>query len=501
LTTLHAAVSRRRFLRLAALAAGGAVAGTVIDQTLGQPLIEHAFDFDPLGTGSLSDVDHFVLLMQENRSFDHYFGTMSGVRGFAGAGPVLEQRGYRPGSGPDPNGVLLPYRLNTRLRSDADTDIIGDPRHDWRTQHASWNRGRMDAWMSTHAAVDPPAVAPAVMGYYTRADLPTHYALADAFTICDNYFSSVLGPTAPNRLYWMTGTIDPEGAGGGPIGGNREVPAYSLTWPTFPEVLQDAGVSWKIYNQNHPADQGSLSGMARRFRAYRDPGSELHKRAITPYYPSDFAHDVATGQLPSVSWIIPSLQDSEHPSYPPAIGAWGIVQVLATLVTNPAVWERTALIVSYDENGGLFDHVAPPVPPVGTPGEYLHTAPRQPIGLGFRVPCLVLSPFTRGCYVNSDLLDHTSQLRLLGTRFGVPVPNVSDWRRRTTGDMRGLFERTGRPDPAIPRLGDVRDAADDSLTGDRTAIAHGVPGTIPSYLMKVHEAPGQARQPIRHRLR
>jgi phospholipase C len=319
---LHSAISRRRFLEIAALAGGAAVAGTVIDHSLSHRVIDHAFDFDPLRVSSLSEVDHFVLLMQENRSFDHYFGTMSDVRGFATAGSVLQQRGWQPGTGPDPNGVLFPYRLNTRQRPASDADIIGDPKHSWRTQHASWDRGRMDAWMTTHAAVDPPSVAPAVMGYYTRADLSTHYALADAFTVCDHYFSSVLGPTAPNRLFWMSGTIDTDGTGGGPVTGSiRGTPAYSLAWQTFPEVLKEAGVSWKIYNEKHPADQGALSGMADKFRAYRDPFSEVHARAILPRYPTDFAWDVAAGQLPSVSWIIPAIRNSEHPSYPPATGA------------------------------------------------------------------------------------------------------------------------------------------------------------------------------------
>ena len=499
---MHSAVSRRRFLQIAALAGAGTVAGTIVDQSLSHRVIDHAFDFDPLTSGSLAEVDHFVLLMQENRSFDHYFGTMSGVRGFAtAAGPVLEQRGYQAGAGPNPDGVLLPYRLNTRLRTDTDADVIGDPSHDWPTQHAAWNQGRMDAWMTTHAAVDPPGVAPAVMGYYTRADLPTHYALADAFTVCDQYFSSVLGPTAPNRLYWMTGTIDPDGTAGGPISGPiRHTPAYSLGWRTYPEVLQEAGVSWKIYNERHPADQGALSGMADKFRPYRDPGSDLHARAILPRYPTDFAHDVATGQLPSVSWIIPALRNSEHPAFPPETGAWGIVQVLATLAANPAVWERTALIVSYDENGGLFDHVAPPVAPTGTAGEYLNGAPDQPIGLGFRVPCLVLSPFTRGCYVSSEILDHTSQLRLLETRFGVPVPNLSRWRRQTTGDMRAIFDRPAPPDPSMPPLGNVRDAAGDSLVGDRNVIARAMAGRPPTYAMSSAAPPRQARLPIRQRL-
>jgi phospholipase C len=174
--------------------------------------------------------------------------------------------------------------------------------------------------------------------------------------------------------------------------------------------------------------------------------------------------------------------------------------VLATLVANPAVWERSALIVSYDENGGLFDHVAPPVPPVGTAGEYLHGAAEQPIGLGFRVPCLVLSPFTRGCYVSSEIFDHRCQLRLLETRFGVEAPNISRWRRQTSADMRGLFDHAGRPDPSMPALGDVRESAADSLTGDRTTIARATAGRPPHYLVRSDPAPRQARLPVRRRL-
>jgi phospholipase C len=493
---LRCAPSRRQFLQFAALGGAAVLAGSVVDR---------AYNVDPLHTGSLRDVDHIVLLMHENRSFDHYFGTMSDVRGYAHAGAVLRQRGYQPGVGRSARGTLLPYRLDSRLRPGVDTDVIGDPRHDWRTQHASWNRGRMDAWMTTHAAVDGPYVAPEVMGYYTRADIPIHYALADAFTVCDHYFSSVLGPTAPNRLFWMTGTLDPDGLGGGPITGRiRNRAPYSLTWRTFPEVLQEAGVSWKIYNEAPAAAHSALSGMVHRFRAYRDPESQLHARGITPRYPDDFIRDVMLGRLPSVSWIIPSIRHSEHPSYPPETGALSITRVLAALVANPAVWERSALIVSYDENGGLFDHVAPPVPPAGTPGEFVPrdaiAGPDEPIGLGFRVPCLVLSPFTRGCYVSSQTFDHTSQLRLVGARFGVEVPNVSQWRRTITGDMTRLFQHGTPPDPSIPTLGGVRAAADDSPAGDRTAEARAAAGRLPHYPIGGDGTPRQAILPRRHRL-
>lgn len=214
-------LSRRSFIGLSGLVGAGVLSGC------SGPVIERAFRSDPNGVGSLADVDHIVLLMQENRSFDHYFGTMSSVRGFDDMSPALAQAGYGPGVAVDPAGRLMPFHLGARDLG-ANADILNDPSHPWTAQHASWNGGAMDAWMTTHLTSDGPLYAPEVMGYYTRADLPTHYALADAFTVCDQYFSSALGPTAPNRMYWMTGTIDPDELAGGPHGKNTSV-AYLCT--------------------------------------------------------------------------------------------------------------------------------------------------------------------------------------------------------------------------------------------------------------------------------
>ncbi|MFZ0248313.1 MAG: alkaline phosphatase family protein, partial [Acidimicrobiales bacterium] len=140
-----------------------------------------------------------------------------------------------------------------------------------------------------------------------------------------------------------------------------------------------------------------------------------------------------------------------------------VQNVLDTLTSNPDIWAHTLFILHYDENGGFFDHVAPPTPPPGTPGEYLTVSPLPadadavvgPVGLGFRVPCLLMSPFTRGGYVASEVFDHTSTLRLLETLFGVPVPNVSAWRRGVVGDMTSALA-LGRPaDPSVPALPDA----------------------------------------------
>jgi len=431
-------------------------------------IIERAHAADPAGTGSLGDIEHIVLLMQENRSFDHYFGAMSGVRGFDDASPVFRQQGFTPGTGPTPDGHLTPFRLSTTHGAALHGVAVNDPTHDWAPQHQCWNNGAMDRWVTTHLAANGPVNGPATMGYYTREDIPVHYALADAFTVCDHYFSSLMGPTDPNRLYWISGTIDPDGEHGGPLlytpTTKPGAPQYS--WTTYPEVLEEAGVSWKVYQDEtvEVLSEKFLSGMLERFTAFAgDDAEPLRAKGVKTKYPHDFKHDVEHGTLPSVSWIVPSLLTCEHPALPAAFGAMGIMHVLDILTSNPAVWEKTALIVSYDENGGFFDHVPPPVPPPGTPGEYVSVpidgvqdaeGITGPVGLGFRVPSLVISPFTRGGLVASEVFDHTSQLRLVERRFGVPVPNLSAWRRQTVGDMTSAFDFGRPPRDSRPRLPD-----------------------------------------------
>jgi len=488
ISTVQAAMSRRRFLGLA-----GTALGTTLAVDLAARVIDRATQADSAGIGSLSDVDHFVLLMQENRSFDHYFGSLSGVDGFDDRSSVFRQVGSSPAGPLD----VRPFHLDTRARPELDADIIDDPAHDWGVQHRSWNDGAMDGWLTAHGEHDG-VNTPMIMGYYTRADLPVHYALADAFTVCDHYFCSVLGPTAPNRLYWMTGTLDPDGRAGGPVieniapGRRRE-----LSWTTFPEVLEDAGVSWKIYNA--PRSQATLvNGMVQHFRAYR-PGTGVFEKGIVPSYPTDFVRDVERGTLPHVSWIIPAMQRSEHPSFPAAVGADEIVDVLALLTSRPALWERTALIVSYDENGGLFDHVPPPTPPTGTSAEFVsRPAGPEPVGLGFRVPCLVLSPYARGGFVSSEVYDHTSQLQLLAARFGVSVPNLSNWRAGVAGDMRGIFRP--RSSAAAPRFPLADREARRAVAGDQTLIASASHGHRPPYPIPRTPMARQERTPVRRRL-
>jgi phospholipase C len=332
------------------------------------------------------------------------------------------------------------------------------------------------------------------MGYYRRSDLRFYYALADAFTICDGYHCSVIGPTDPNRLMSMSASIDPDGRHGGPLVetlvATRAKTYGKFTWTTMPERLEAHGISWKVYTSS---PTGVLDSVLPYFKRY-SPGSKLAQRGLEPTYPRDFLADLAHGRLPQVSWVLPSIFQSEHPGYSTALaGQAAARQVLEALVSHRKTWSRTALFITWDENGGFFDHVAPPVAPKGTKGEFLTVLPNTsdndaqgiagPIGLGFRVPMIVISPFSRGGLVCPDIFDHTSILRFLETRFRARVPNLSAWRRRVTGDLTSAFNFGARPNYGRPRL--PRASAVVCLHNPTPAVS----GRFP------HQAKGHRRRP------
>jgi len=256
----------------------------------------------------------------------------------------------------------------------------------------------------------------------------------------------------------MTGTLDPAGAHGGPLLETLLVGRTNrFTWTTMPERLSAHGVSWKVYSD--PVT-GFFDNVLPYFKQYK-PGSKLEALGIRPTYPAGFLSDLAHNRLPQVSWIVASIQESEHPVFSTPLSGEKVARdVVQALLSHPKTWEKTALFITWDENGGFFDHVKPPTPPRGTKGEFV-TVPRLPavaegirgpIGLGFRVPMLVVSPFSRGGLVCTDTFDHTSTLRFLETRFGVEVPNLSNWRRGVTGDLTSAFNFAAAPNFGRPSL-------------------------------------------------
>jgi phospholipase C len=428
--------SRRSLLTSATMLTGATAGAAVLPVSLRRAVARTLASTRP--TGSIADIEHVVILMQENRSFDHYYGTMPGVRGFQDPTAITLSTGNPVYYQPDPShaqGYLLPFYYDparTSAQATPGTD------HSWETQHQAWNSGAMDQWIAAKGEY--------TMGYFRQRDIPFHWALAEAFTICDNYHCSVLGPTNPNRLYMWTGMIDPNGTGGGPIVDNT--PAFNnviLSWTTYPERLQAAGISWKVYQEEDNYDDNALAWFTQYASA--PSSSPLRQRGIAFGQAGDFEADARAGRLPQVSWLVAPTAQTEHPDYFPAAGAEYIAQKLDAIASNPDLWAKTAFVLCYDENDGMFDHVPPPFAPAGTPDEFAPPpggGPLANIGLGFRTPTTIVSPWTAGGFVCSEIFDHSSLIRFIEARFGVYEPNISAWRRANCGDLTSAFRFSGQ---------------------------------------------------------
>lgn len=453
-------ISRRSFLQFG---------GATLAMSLFPPSIRRALAIPAARrTGTIMDVEHIVILMQENRAFDHYFGTLPGVRGFGdritvplpGGRSVWEQQ-LADGT------TVLPYHLDS-TRGNAQR-VIGTP-HTYPDAHNAWAKGSLGQW--------PQFKAKWSMGYYEEAELGFQYALANAFTICDAYHCAFHGGTNPNRLFMFTGMNDPFATGGGPAITNQNdwlgPPETGFTWTTYAERLEAAGVSWKVYQDLFDNfSDNSLAG----FRQYREPyyagtPSPLVQKGLSTTLTSQnldgLRQDVLDGSLPQVSWIVAPAVLSEHPgSSSPVEGGWYTQEVLNALTAAPDVFAKTVLLVMFDENDGYFDHVPPPCAPslrgdMSLAGASTlddsaerYVADGGVFGPGPRVPMTIVSPWSRGGWVNSQAFDHTSLIRFIEERFGVTEPNISPWRRGVMGDLTSAFDfrhPNRRPFPALPQL-------------------------------------------------
>ncbi|MCR1770796.1 Non-hemolytic phospholipase C [Burkholderia glumae] len=450
-------MDRRKFIKKTAAAAASVAAMSALPES-----IRRAFAIPAASQqGTIADVEHIVVLMMENRSFEQYLGTLAGVRGFNDRHTLPIDGQPSVWQQPDgKGGYVMPFHLDSKTTK---AQAMKSLPHGWLDGHQMWNHGRWDNWV--------PAKGSLTMGYFTRQDLPFHFALADAFTVCDAYFSSCMGPTNTNRSHLMTGMIDVAGTAGGPLLDNSPTNGVPLTWTTYPERLQAAGVSWQIYqgvtgnepfktSATVPTVQGDIDNPISPFNVLKffpafsqsAAGSALAQRGWSIRTYAQFAADIAAGSLPQISWLLPPALCSEHPVYTPADGATYIAAILDALTANPAVWSKTALFITYDENDGFFDHVVPPTPPenasyglsnVDTTGEvYGGNAkhPAGPVGPGPRVPMFVVSPWSRGAWTCSQVFDHTSVIRFMEQRFGVMEPNISAWRRAVCGDLTSAFD-------------------------------------------------------------
>lgn len=512
--------SRREFLKKAALISGSAGLAQMIPMS-----VQKAMAINAAPGSTFYDAEHIVFLMQENRSFDHMFGKMKGVRGFN-----------------DPRAHILPDQNKVWLQQDASGNTFapfhvdinktkitwqGGLPHSWSDQLAARNHGKYDQWIPVKTLM--------TMGYYDRHDIPFYYALADGFTICDHNFCSSLTGTTPNRLYFWSGTIRPEQNGTSIAAvNNDQAESHTNTfvdWEAFPELLEDNDVSWKVYQNelwtsklqdkrigdwvDNYGDNAleyirrynvKLSAYFRKNGDQTDKNKPLSPAEVTAKYNQlstkeknlidkafatninmkedylelepfsftndqgvqetidlpkhdifhQFRSDVDNGKLPAVSWLVAPQRFSDHTSSP-LYGTWYVSQAMDILTRDPEVWKKTIFIVTYDENDGYFDHIPPYVTPnpadpdTGKVSAGIHHEaewePKQgsPIGLGYRVPMLVASPWSKGGYVNSQVFDHTSTLmfleKFLSKKTGKKIHSkqISDWRRTICGDLTSIF--------------------------------------------------------------
>jgi len=331
--------------------------------------------------------DRIIMVMLENRSFDHYFGTMPGVDGI-------------------PAGASNPRGDGTDVAAfHTDEYCIEDVTHSWNGSHRQYNGGLNDGFVTTNNPGGERA-----MGYLDETDLPFYRDLYGRFAMSDHHFCSVLGPTWVNRFYYMSGTSF------GRIH-NDPPPDERLTeepWIVF-QQLDAAGIDWRVYQSDVPFVLGGYPRYSGR-----------HLRQIKPL--DQFYAALSDGSLPEVTYVDPSFfqgvdQTDEHPPADPQFGQAFIRELVQAVFASP-LWPRIALVVTYDEHGGFYDHVPPPEacppgdhPPDLAPGDQ----PGDYDRLGFRVPLVVVSPYARAGYVSDRVTDLTSVLRLVQARFLLPA--------------------------------------------------------------------------------
>jgi phospholipase C len=569
--------SRRNFIKTAAMLTGAAGFAAGVPDS-----IRKAYAIAPDPGTTWADAEHIVILMQENRSFDHALGTLQGVRGFNDPRAIRQANGNSIFLQTNVDGdTFAPWRLDIK-----DTKItwMGSIPHSRDSQVDAWNQGHHNAWIDSKRSRNAEYEhVPITMGHYTREDIPFYYSLADGFTVCDHNYCGVMSSTTPNRSLLWTGTIRDEQKPGSAVYMRNQEFHRNLTWKTFPERLSEAGVDWKIYQNEIDAASfekgtqqwlGNVGNVTENFAAFHvqmakvskkrltkeiaalqkeiadlkqapadptmkedgmallqgkqeqlkalqeqlDNGSsfdslsshqqDLHHRAfVTNVGDADyqtletlsfeengrtetmrvpkgdvlyqFRKDVNDGKLPSISWLVPPGVFSDHPAYP-WYGAWFLSEAVDILTSNPAVWKKTIFILTYDENDGYFDHAPSYVAAnpndratgrasdgIDTALEYSYVpdelargvsqaeARSGPIGLGFRVPMIVASPWSRGGWVNSELFDQTSTIKFLEAyvekKYGKHVreTNLSEFRRTICGDLTSCF----RPaDDSVPAL-------------------------------------------------
>ncbi|KAK9461076.1 phosphoesterase family-domain-containing protein [Lipomyces oligophaga] len=437
------------------------------------PSVSAELDVSDQKTGTIADVNHIVLFMQENRAFDHYFGSMPGVRGFKDPNVLIGDNGlpiwYQP-TGRDDVEYLLPFYLGENATYKAGIQCAYGGSNDWTPNHAAWNFGAINGWVTNNSEY--------TVAYYRRDDVPTHFAVADGWTLGDMYSEFIIGPTAPNRAAWISGTLNI----GNVLGDSKEMGGpfienwvthgtceekdnitfncFPLNWTTIPELLETQNISWFTYRDADSTNDDPMYYFENYLNS--SPDEPLARKGYAYDGFPAFLNQTANGTLPEVSWIIGSFPLSEHPPNTPTSGAW-IIEKTIEAITQSQYANDTVILISYDETGGWGDHVPPFVSPEGTEAEwsvdYEDSSEYVPSGPGFRVPFFAISPWTRGGYVFTEPSDHTSQLLFLekwaaAKGKNVFLENISAWRRSHMSDLTNMFDFEN-PDYSQPTLTNV----------------------------------------------
>lgn len=527
-------MDRRKFIEITSKSGAAALAWPALIE---KALSVRAHDV----SGSINDVEHIVILMQENRSFDHYFGTMKGMRGYGDRFPVPLASGKRAFHQSDGKSIIPPYHAD---KNSSNAALIKGTPHNFPDMQAAWNQGKYGYW--------PLFKTPYSMAYYTREEIPFQYALAESFTASDAYHCSVATGTDPNRIvFWSGSNFDPEKRAAGVnctdvdsepvnlrcwITGTMPKPGYTyrgnaLTWPTIPDVLEEAGISWRIYQDPNDNWTGAMHGCL-AFESFRNakPGSSLYENGMRHWSLSDLRSQVEQDALPQVSWVLPAKDDSEHPGAPssPYRGGDFTHQVLEALTANPEVWSKTVFFLTFDENDGLFDHIPSPAVPsydakgrlmgdstIDLAGMYFNASKKdskaarkklpegvevpdrtylderdtvsgdvRPWGFGPRVPLYIISPWSRGGWVHSEVADHTSVGQFIEKRFGVEIPAISPWHRAISSDLVSAFDFVTPNDPQFPEMPDTSDFASKDEASKKLPVASPPAQPAPLYQEK-----------------
>jgi len=375
-----------------------------------------------LVTGQSNPIQHIIVLYQENRTFDNYFGTYPGANGV----PLNTALPTSIGS----KVTVSPFHITTLSTHDLD--------HSSRAAREAYDNGKMDAFVYAERSN-------LTMGYYDQRDLPYYWDYASRFVLMDNFFSSEMGPSLPNHLYLIAGQAGglTENTQTGACesreicqGGSNETVTnpygissnFTFNFTTVMDQLDASGISWKYYNgdKNDYKDAGYWNPLP-AFASFKNNPARLNNLA-----PNDqFLVDLAKGNLAQVTWVIPTEDESDHPTADVGVGQTYLVSTINAIMQSP-FWSSTAIFVTWDDYGGWYDHVAPPQV--------------DSYGLGFRVPCLVISPYAKPGFIDHTQSEFTSILKFIQTVHDLPPITQRD---AMANSMLEAFDFSQAPNPPL----------------------------------------------------